>query len=96
MTHSPYFENIGIASYKIGVALFSSKALQQNQINVKTSYLSKKGFVVYIDITLFIFARGKFKIKLFLNGLWYEPETLRLLLNFTRDYFPGKKNSKKY
>ena len=23
-----------------------------------------------------IFARGKFKFKLFLNGLWYEPETL--------------------
>ena len=22
------------------------------------------------------FARGKFKFKLFLNGLWYEPETL--------------------
>ena len=23
-----------------------------------------------------IFARGKIKFKLFLNGLWYEPETL--------------------
>ena len=23
-----------------------------------------------------IFARGKFKFNLFLNGLWYEPETL--------------------
>ena len=23
-----------------------------------------------------IFACGKFKFKLFLNGLWYEPETL--------------------
>ena len=25
-----------------------------------------------------IFARGKLKFKLFLNGLWYEPETLWL------------------
>ena len=23
-----------------------------------------------------IFARGKLEFKLFLNGLWYEPETL--------------------
>ena len=42
-----------------------------------------------------IFACGKFKFKLFLNGLWYEPETLWLILTFTRDYFAGKKNSKK-
>ena len=54
MTHSPYLKDIGIASYRTAVALFSSNALQQNQINVKTSYLSKWGFVVYIDITLFI------------------------------------------
>ena len=38
-----------------------------------------------------IFASGKFKIKLFLNGLWYEPETLWLFLTFTRDYFARKK-----
>ena len=27
-------------------------------------------------------ARGKFKFKLFLNDLWYEPETLWLFLTF--------------
>ena len=43
-----------------------------------------------------VFARGKFKFKLFLNVLWYEPETLCLFLTFTGDYFGGKKNSKKY
>ena len=43
-----------------------------------------------------IFASGKFKFKLFLNGLWYEPETLWIFLTFTRDYFAGKKNSKNY
>ena len=41
-----------------------------------------------------IFARGKFKFKLFLNGLWYEPETLRLFLTFTSNYFAGKKIKK--
>ena len=41
------------------------------------------------------FARGKFKFKLFLNGLWYEPETLWLFLTFTRDYFAEKKKFKK-
>ena len=40
---------------------------------------------------MFIFARGKFTFKLFLNGLWYEPETLWLSLTFTRNYFAGKK-----
>ena len=39
-------------------------------------------------------ARGKFKFKLFLNGLWYEPETLGLFLTFTRDYFAEKKIQK--
>ena len=43
-----------------------------------------------------IFARDKFEFKLFLNGLWYEPETVRLFLSFTRDYFAAKKSSKKY
>ena len=42
-----------------------------------------------------IFARSKFKFKLFLNGLWYEPETLWLFLTFTRDYFAGKKKIQK-
>ena len=32
-----------------------------------------------------IFARGKLKFKLFLNGLWYEPEILLLFVTFTRD-----------
>ena len=43
-----------------------------------------------------IFARGKFKFKLFLNSLWYEPETLLLFLTSTRDYFTGKKNLNNY
>ena len=47
-----------------------------------------------IDINLIkpggiISARSKF--KLFLNGLWYEPETLWLVLTFTTDYFVEKK-----
>ena len=33
-----------------------------------------------------IFAHDKFKFKSFLNGLWYELETLSLFLTFTRDY----------
>ena len=41
-----------------------------------------------------IFARGKFKFKLFLNDLWYEPETLWLFLTFTRDYFAEKEMKK--
>ena len=50
-----------------------------------------------IDINLIkpggiISARSKF--KLFLNGLWYEPETLWLFLTFTRDYFTEKKIEK--
>ena len=40
------------------------------------------------------FARGKFKLKLFLNDLWYAPETLLLFLTFTRDYFTKKKIGK--
>ena len=36
------------------------------------------------------FCPGKFKFKLFLNDLWYEPETIWLFLNFTRDYFAEK------
>ena len=43
-----------------------------------------------------IFARGKFKFKLFLNGLWYELETLWLFLTFTRDCFAGKKIQKNF
>ena len=43
-----------------------------------------------------IFARGKFEFKSFLNGLWYEPETLWIFLTFTRDDFAEKKYSKKY
>ena len=42
-----------------------------------------------------IFASGKFKFKLFLNNLWYEPETLWLFLTFTRDYFAEKKKKEK-
>ena len=34
------------------------------------------------------FARGKLEFKLFLNDLWYEPETF---LTFTRDYLAEKK-----
>ena len=30
-------------------------------------------------------------LNLFLNGLWYEAETLRLFLTFNRDYFTEKK-----
>ena len=41
-----------------------------------------------------ILARGKFKFKLFLNDLWYEPETLWLFLTFTRDYFAEKEMKK--
>ena len=41
-----------------------------------------------------IFARSKFKFKLFLNGLWYEPETLWLFLTFTRYYLAEKKIEK--
>ena len=41
-----------------------------------------------------ILARGKFKLKSFLNDLWYEPETLWLSLTFTRDYFAEKRNWK--
>ena len=40
------------------------------------------------------FAHGKFKFKLFLNGLWYEPETLWLFLTFTSDCFTEKKIQK--
>ena len=42
-----------------------------------------------------IFARGKFKFKLFLNDSRYEPETLLLFLTFTKGYFFEKKKSKK-
>lgn len=38
-----------------------------------------------------IFACGKFKFELFMNGLCYAPETLSLSLTFTRDYFAEKK-----
>ena len=38
-----------------------------------------------------IFARGKFKFKVFLNDLCYGPETLWLFLTFIRDYFAEKK-----
>ena len=38
----------------------------------------------------------KFKFKLFLNDLWYEPETLWLFLTFTRDYFAEKKLKKNF
>ena len=41
-----------------------------------------------------IFARGKFKFKLILNSLCYEPETSWLFLTFTGDYFAGKKIQK--
>ena len=43
-----------------------------------------------------IFARGKFKFKIFLIGLWYKPEASWLFPTFTRDHFAGKKNSNKY
>ena len=38
-----------------------------------------------------IFAHGKFKFKLFLSDLWYEPETLWLFLTFTEGFFAEKK-----
>ena len=41
-----------------------------------------------------IFAHAKFKLKLFLNRLWYEPQTLWLFPTFTSDCFTGKKNKK--
>ena len=41
-----------------------------------------------------IFVGGKFRFKLFLNDLWYEPETFWLFLTFTKDYFDGKKFQK--
>ena len=40
-----------------------------------------------------IFAHGKFKFKLFLSDLWYEPETLWLFLTFTEGFF-AEKNEK--
>ena len=33
------------------------------------------GEIYFITEKRVIFARGKFKFKSFLNGLWYEPET---------------------
>ena len=42
------------------------------------------------------FACSKFTCKLYLNGLWYDPETYWLFLTFTRDYFAEKKKLKKY
>ena len=41
-----------------------------------------------------IFARGKFKFKLFLNDSRYELETLLLFLTFTKSYFFEKKKKK--
>ena len=41
-----------------------------------------------------IFAPGRFKFKLFLNDLWYEPETLWIFLTFNRDYFAAEKITK--
>ena len=41
-----------------------------------------------------IFARIKFKFKLFLKDLWYEPETLCLFLFFTRNYLAEKRIQK--
>ena len=56
---------------------------------------------IWQDLTLLslggkgvIFARSKFKVRLFLIILWYEPETLWLFLTFTRDYFVEIKNWK--
>ena len=43
-----------------------------------------------------IFARGKFKLNLFLNELCYKLETLLIFLTFTRDYFAEQKNEKNY
>ena len=40
------------------------------------------------------YPKFKFKFRLFLNDLWYEPETLLLFLTFTRDYFAEKKIEK--
>ena len=41
-----------------------------------------------------IFAHGKFKFKLFLSDLWYEPETLSLFLTFTEGFFAEKSEKK--
>ena len=47
--------------------------------------------VLMATVLMVIFARGKFKFELFLNGFWYEPETLWLFLTFPRDYSAEKK-----
>lgn len=44
-----------IASYRIGVALFSCKALQQNQINVKKGVTYQKKDLLYISKPPFLY-----------------------------------------
>ena len=53
--------------------------------------LIKEFYLTLLSLGMVIFFHSKFKFKLFLNDLWYAPETLRLLLTFTRDYYAEKK-----
>ena len=52
------------------------------------------GMLTLLSLGGVIFAHSEFKFKLFLNSLWYEPETLWLFLTFTRYYLAEKKKKK--
>ena len=53
------------------------------------------GMLTLLSLGGVIFAHSEFKFKLFLNSLWYEPETLWLFLTFTRYYLAEKKKIEK-
>ena len=76
----------------------NDKKLQQLQRQSKVGFifllLKLLTFVNPVSLVDFIFARSKFKIKLFLNDLWYKPETLWLVLTFTKYYFAEKEIEK--
>ena len=83
----------------LSIATYDSSTLYSNIPDNKLKNLVQHGLQIKLKLTLLslvgvIFARRKFKFKLFLNDLWYEPETLCLFLNFSRNYFAEKKNSK--
>ena len=76
----------------------NDKKLQHLQRQSKVGFifllLKLLTFVNPVSVVEFIFVRSKFKIKLFLNDLWYEPETLWLVLTFTKYYFAEKEIEK--
>ena len=46
--------------------------------------------------TAFFCGKFEFNFFFFLNGLWYEPETLWLFLTFIKDYFTEKQKFRSY